>query len=205
MSGSSRQFSDRVLRAMARWPDVPSVYRWLSLDRRGRWLMKGTPVTHPLLIDFINQHYVGAADGRYYFQNGPQKVFVDLEGAPFILSLLPGQPFPLLRTHTGHEVHRVSAAYLLDDGGFALMTELGPAEIDDRDLIHLEELLSERQGGDPMGALESLASGHQPGALLVSFGPQPVSVEFLSREALGASLGFVTDPKPTQDEVEYCD
>jgi len=26
-----------VLAAMARWPDVPDAYGWLSLDARGRW------------------------------------------------------------------------------------------------------------------------------------------------------------------------
>ena len=29
-----------VLRGMARWPDVPAVYGWLALDRRGNWRLK---------------------------------------------------------------------------------------------------------------------------------------------------------------------
>ena len=40
-----------VLRAMTRWPDVPAVYGWLSLDRRGRWLIRGEtlgPLGDPL-------------------------------------------------------------------------------------------------------------------------------------------------------------
>ncbi|HMN64893.1 MAG TPA: DUF2946 family protein, partial [Burkholderiaceae bacterium] len=36
---------EQVLHAMARWPDVPAVWGWLRLDRRGRWLLvdRGRP------------------------------------------------------------------------------------------------------------------------------------------------------------------
>jgi len=29
-----------VLRSMAKWPDVPAVYGWLALDRRGSFRIK---------------------------------------------------------------------------------------------------------------------------------------------------------------------
>ena len=29
-----------VLRSMLKWPNVPSVYGWLRLDRRGQWLIR---------------------------------------------------------------------------------------------------------------------------------------------------------------------
>ena len=32
---------ETVIRAMAKWPDVPAVWGWLSLDRRGVWKLKG--------------------------------------------------------------------------------------------------------------------------------------------------------------------
>ena len=37
---------DIVKQAMAKWPDVPNVYGWLSLDRRGVWRIKGDAVTN---------------------------------------------------------------------------------------------------------------------------------------------------------------
>src|SRR3990170_3644456 len=50
---------DIVIRAMAKWPNVPVVYGWLALDRRGQWSIKGAapagaaaqfePVTNPKL------------------------------------------------------------------------------------------------------------------------------------------------------------
>ena len=205
MVAGGQQFSDRVLRGMARWPDVPSVYHWLQLDRRGRWRMKGTPVTHPLLLDFINQHYVADTDGRYYFQNGPQKVYIDLEGAPYILSLSPDGAEPRLRAHTGAQVSRVTAAWLVDDGGFALATDLGPAELDDRDLIHLEQLLLLPAEGDTADALQAVADGLEDVQLRFGFRDSAVPVGFVSREQLGERLGFIATPAPDADETEYCD
>jgi len=29
-----------VLRSLAKWPEVPAVYGWLALDRRGNWLLR---------------------------------------------------------------------------------------------------------------------------------------------------------------------
>lgn len=78
---------DIVAQAMARWPDVPSVYGWLRLDRRGRWLVKGEPISHRPTVDFIGRNYHCDAQGRHYFQNGPQRVFVDIDHFPHVLWL----------------------------------------------------------------------------------------------------------------------
>ena len=45
---------DRMLRAMARWPNVPALYGWLLLDRRGNWHVRGERITRPQIIDTIN-------------------------------------------------------------------------------------------------------------------------------------------------------
>ncbi|WZB62090.1 DUF2946 family protein [Achromobacter xylosoxidans] len=49
--------------AIARWPDVPAAYGWLSLDARGRWRFHpqglsaqggpGESITNPQILDFI--------------------------------------------------------------------------------------------------------------------------------------------------------
>jgi len=39
-----------VARAMARWPNVPAVYGWLALDRRGNWLIKAERITHQAML-----------------------------------------------------------------------------------------------------------------------------------------------------------
>ena len=55
---------ERVLRSMAKWPDVPDVYGWLSLDRRGNWLLKGERIGNQALRDFISRTARSASSSR---------------------------------------------------------------------------------------------------------------------------------------------
>ena len=80
---------DIVLRGMAKWPNVPAVYGWLSLNRRGQWLIKGDPITNPAVTAFIGRNYERDPGGSWFFQNGPQRVFVTLEYTPFVYRVLP--------------------------------------------------------------------------------------------------------------------
>jgi Protein of unknown function (DUF2946) len=93
---------DIVKQALAKWPNVPDCYGWLGLDARGNWYMrddpaqaagpfsggtlqsKGSMLKHEKLIDFIQRNYESDAAGRWFFQNGPQKVYVELEATPWI-------------------------------------------------------------------------------------------------------------------------
>ena len=118
-----------VAQAMAKWPNVPAVYGWLSLDRRGNWLIKGERIANQALRDFIARNYEADSAGRWYFQNGPQRVYVALAYTPLVVhhdgdSLLDhcGRPFPAERAYLDDE-----GSVLVDGGGrIALM--------DDRDL-----------------------------------------------------------------------
>lgn len=93
---------DIVKQAMAKWPHVPACYGWLGLDARGNWYMrdegaqaagafasghagaKGSLLKHDKLIDFIQRNYACEDTGQWYFQNGPQRVFVELEATPWV-------------------------------------------------------------------------------------------------------------------------
>lgn len=94
---------DEIVRqAMAKWPNVPDCYGWLGLDARGDWYLrddraqaaglfgsgaegsKGSRLAHAKLIEFIARNYQPDARGCWYFQNGPQKVFVELAAAPLV-------------------------------------------------------------------------------------------------------------------------
>ena len=119
---------------MARWPNVPAVYGWLALDRRGNWLIKGERVTNRGLREFIGRNYDADDAGRWYFQNGPQRVYVTLAYTPLVIhyegdSLVDhrGEPFP-------------AQAMYLDDEGSVLMTGgRAVALLDDRDLARLAD------------------------------------------------------------------
>lgn len=130
---------DIVKQALAKWPNVPDCYGWLGLDARGDWYMrddvvqavgdfatsKGSKLQHEKLIEFIGRNYDADGDGRWFFQNGPQRVYVELEVAPWVWRL---QPDGTLRSHTQREVHYRSSwqddagwLYLETDLGFGLM------------------------------------------------------------------------------------
>jgi hypothetical protein len=110
---------DSVLRALAKWPDVPAAYGWLALDRRGNWSIKGERIGNPALVDFIGRNYGHDERGRWFFQNGPQSVFVRLEYTPYVLRTGRAASGLTLHTHTGMPA-RPRAAWL-DDAGSLLV------------------------------------------------------------------------------------
>ena len=128
-----------VKAALKKWPNVPACYGWLALDARGDWYMrddriqaagpfptvKGSRINHDKLREFIERNYEHDEHGCWYFQNGPQRVYVELEAAPWIWRLVaaPGGA-PRIVSHTGREARFVSA--LVDEAGrLYLATDLG--------------------------------------------------------------------------------
>jgi len=119
-----------VRAAIAKWPNVPAVFGWLALTARGEWRIRGERIENRAVREFIDRNYAADNQGRWFFQNGPQRVFVDLEAAPWIYRLTPGEG---LTTHTGARPRTLVAAALVDDGRFLLATDLGAGLVDDRD------------------------------------------------------------------------
>jgi hypothetical protein len=118
------------LSAIARWPNVPACYGWLSLDRRGDWRLQGERVTHSGLIQFINRQYGCDESGCWFLQNGPQRVFVALAYTPWVFRR-EGESFV---SHTGEPAGEIKAIYLDEEGNLLLETALGIGLLDDRDL-----------------------------------------------------------------------
>jgi hypothetical protein len=145
------QFDPLVVRAMARWPDVPAVYGWLRLDRRGGWHLidrgrpgfdpvrdaAGSPITSTPILDFIARNYAGDESGRWFWQNGPQRVYVTLDSAPLILRVLGTGAQVRLITHTGLEFGRITRAALGPEGEILLASDLGCGAIHDLDTAAL--------------------------------------------------------------------
>lgn len=117
---------DIVKQALAKWPNVPDCYGWLGLDARGRWFMRddaaqaagdfpqsrGSWLRHEKLIDFIGRNYESDDEGRWFFQNGPQRVYIELECTPWIWQVLPDYR---LQSHTGLQTS--AGECLLDEEG----------------------------------------------------------------------------------------
>ncbi|MBP8134208.1 MAG: DUF2946 family protein [Zoogloea sp.] len=134
---------DIVKSALAKWPNVPHCYGWLALDRRGRWLLKGELLRLPNLDAFIARNYAHDDAGNWFFQNGPQRVYVELAYAPWVLHLTVDG---LLETHTGQAVDDPVAAWIDDGGNLLLQWESGPALVDDRDLPMLLDAIRGANG-----------------------------------------------------------
>ena len=124
-----------VARSLAKWPNVPAVYGWLALDRRGNWLIKGERIGNPAVRDFIGRNYQPDERGRWYFQNGPQKVYVTLAYTPLVVHYEGLQ----LVDHR-FRPFQSGAALQDDEGSVLLQGEATVALLDDRDLVRFVEL-----------------------------------------------------------------
>jgi hypothetical protein len=185
-----------VLAAIARWPNVPEVYGWLSLTARGQWRLRGGPIGNEALREFIGRNYAADDRGCWYFQNGPQRVFVALELAPWVYRL---QPDGSLRTFTGCRPRRLQSAALVG-GTLVLLTELGAGNVDDRDSEPLLSVLADRAGRplDEADIRRALA-GEAPlfiAAARCRLQAAVVPVHRLDTAALAAAFGFVAEPRP---------
>jgi hypothetical protein len=145
---------DIVKAALKKWPNVPDCYGWLALDARGDWYMrddrtqaagpfpqvKGSRINHDKLKEFIHRNYDHDASGAWFFQNGPQRVYVALEAAPYALGVRKvaggegGKPGFEVEAHTGQIVHEVKATWLDEFGRLFLETELGMGVVKSMDM-----------------------------------------------------------------------
>ncbi len=201
-----------VKRAMQKWPNVPNVFGWLRLDRRGNWLVKsratrdGDPlferITNAAVIEFIGRNYQPDERGRWYFQNGPQRVFVTLDLTPLVYRL--GAAGPGIETHTGATPREVRGAWLDDAGHFLIESELGPGVVLDRDLPAIETRLVDAAGAaleEP--ALDALLSGRPDGgAAYVDLEGKRIAIESIASAALPDRFGFDPEPRPAPGEPD---
>ena len=187
---------------MLRWPNVPACYGWLSLDRRGQWRMRGEPVTHAGLVNFLNRQYGHDEHGNYFIQNGPQRVFVELDYTPWVLRLNSENT---LLTHTGDAIEDLRGAAFDEEGNLLLECLDGIALLCDRDLPALLACLRQ-PGGEAASDADLLAVLDQaPGTsntLSLEWDGKPIPVGILRRQDVTRRYGFVAvpvDPERKED------
>ena len=187
--------------AIARWPDVPAVFCWLSLDPRGRWRLHpqgqaaaggpGESITNTQIQGFIDRNYERDDAGRWFFQNGPQRVFLRLDAAPYVLRL--DDAGHALLTHTGQAVSAISGWWLDDAGQLYAMASQGPGVVLDRDLPPLMERLVTEDGGALLDAIDRLAPAQSlrialPGVY------DAAPLRLIDRAQVPGTLGFQANP-----------
>ena len=186
-----------VLAAIARWPDVPAVFGWLSLTARGQWRLRGEPIINEAIREFIGRNYTHDEHGRWYFQNGPQRVYVTLELAPWAYRV---QGDSTLRTQSDRRPRELRAAALLENGFLVFETDLGAGGVDDRDLPWLLQALVDRDGA-PLAedAVEEWSGGSREAwfcAERLGLRGGVVRVQRLDAAGLGERFDFVRAPAP---------
>jgi hypothetical protein len=130
---------DIVKQALKKWPNVPHCYGRLGHDARGDWYMrddraqaagpfpavKGSRIEHEKLREFIERNYASDGFGSWFFQNGPQRVYVELEAAPWVFRLSGIDAWEMAVTsHTGRTA-QVETVWLDDQGRVFVGTDIG--------------------------------------------------------------------------------
>jgi hypothetical protein len=135
--------------ALRKWPNVPHCYGWLALDARGQWFMrderiqaagpfpavKGSLILHEKLLGFIHRNYALDEQGSAFFQNGPQRVYVELEATPWIWRLQRDGEALLIQSHTGQAAQAVRSSWLDEAGRLYLLTDLGFGLVHSMDML----------------------------------------------------------------------
>ena len=145
-----------VKAALKKWPNVPHCYGWLALDARGDWYMrderiqragpfpqvKGSRITHDKLQAFIHRNYAADEHGQWFFQNGPQRVYVQLEATPWVWRVRwpGGGAAPEVISHTGLPA-TVRSSWLDDEGRLYLDTGLGFGIVHSQDMLDAAEAI----------------------------------------------------------------
>ena len=195
---------EMVLRGMAKWPDVPAVYGWLSLDRRGNWLIKGETISNPDVCAFISRNYERDSAGRWFFQNGPQRVFVSFEYTPLVYRAVNGDREQLsLQSHIGDPVTLVSGAWIDENGALLIQTEHGIGLVHDHDLDKLLPAFIDERGNplpeDPLDERMQVVQQGRTAPLWLQYGESNVHVDAVSSAQVPRRFGFDASPSAPHD------
>jgi hypothetical protein len=202
---------EQVLRSLIKWPNVPDCFGWLALDRRGQWRMvdefaqqnklPGQVIAHAMLNEFISRNYASDHLGRFFFQNGPQRVFITLAATPWIVRIIPNEQDSQFITQCQTTIEPHSALsdehgniYIvglmnqtlykdLTAGQFEVEDRLSIALLHDHDLDQFSEFAQLREEACSFGGSWSWHGKQLP--------LDPIHSEELSKK-----FGYIKHPKP---------
>lgn len=186
---------DIVKAAMLKWPNVPNCYGWLALDARGDWYLrdeptqaagpfpqlKGSLIKHDKLKAFIHRNYAPDERGAWYFQNGPQRVYLQLELAPLVLGVrrlnvneadVGTAAGYEVQAHTGQDVGAVRSCWLDEQGRLYLLTEAGLGGVRSMDMDAAADAVASGVWGEP----QEVAFADMPARFGFVREPVPASV-----------------------------
>jgi len=174
---------------------VPKVYGWLALDRRGEWRLRNPAngaferIGNAALREFIARNYAADARGAWYFQNGPQRVYVRLEATPLVYRHVDFGFWD----HCGRAADVIEGAWLDAQGALYLSGGNRVGVIDDRDLHAVSALLEDAHGAPLEAEFDWSRADAGDVWLRVGLGRR-VAVGRIARGVLEARFGFISDP-----------
>lgn len=188
---------DLVKAALAKWPNVPAVYGWLSLTARGEWRIKGEAIENDAIRAFIGRNYANNGGGHWFFQNGPQRVYVSLDLAPFIYRL---DGLGRLVAHNDVPPRELQKVFADESGRLYFQTELGPGALDDRDLLAISVHIVDRRGtrlnDEALEAWEAADQGAYFAADGINIRTDGICrIERVAATQIADVLGFTRDPQ----------
>lgn len=194
-----------VLNAIKKWPDVPDVYGWLSLNPRGNWLIKGDPIINPVICDFIGRNYSVDSQGRWFFQNGPQRVFVSLAYAPFVLRTFGNENVRLV-THTGVQIDHISGVWIDEAGQVILRWSEGVGSVSDRDLPEFANWFTDAGGAsledDVLISMLESRTHHGLAGFWLRYAAQLLPVGRVLSRLVPQKFAFDRSPRPAPGQAD---
>lgn len=162
--------------------------------------LPGQVIEHTALKEFIDRNYACDSVGRYFFQNGPQRVFITLTSTPWIARIIPCEETLKMMTQCQTEINPSSA--LSDEHGniyiagtvkqnickdlstqeFETGDCLGIALLHDHDLDPFSEMAKLREEACSFGGLWNWQGKQLP-------------LEPIHSEELSKKFGYVIQPQ----------
>ncbi len=197
-----------IMKPNIKWPNVPDVYNWLSLDNRGNWLIKREKIHHQGLIDFINASYTKDDTGRWFFQNGPQRVFASLKYTPHVLSIELVDTNIHFKTQTNEVIEKLDHLWIDNQGRLLGSWKRHIGLISDRDLPMLvSHLAYKNKSHSPINEndLEKFiksTSSQSPTPYVLLVNQKQYDINFIHEDAVHQAFHFNPHPEPPNGSDE---
>ncbi len=150
----------------------------------------GDIIRHESLLAFIYRNYDCDPRGAWYFQNGPQRVYVELESTPFIARTDPELGFVL---HDRTPVRDIDFVFMTDTGQLIIQSRQKIAMLDPNDLAHcLTTLYMDDHAIADDELLKWLSTPNQ--SLQMKLGQQFIRVEWVDSNQLENRFSFIAHP-----------
>jgi hypothetical protein len=117
---------------------------------------KGSVLKHEKLIEFIHRNYAADDKGQWFFQNGPQRVYVELELTPYVWRL-DENFMPVAQTG---EITQALACLVDENGRVYLKTPLGLGLVHTMDVGQVAEALEQGRWSLESCDSKNLQIGH---------------------------------------------